>query len=170
ARMFSEYKNDEIVIGFPFEEFVAIAESTEQKEITSALCGCIMDDLPNHVIMAFKNIGFEKGTDHFFGKFDSEIIRLYTPKDENGKINSVTLHIPVKLKNEDIDLNKINSILQKPLLYGFRGNWIDIALTIELKESLNRASMRGDKFEALIKDGINAISKEVKRFRRKVAY
>ncbi|HID28313.1 MAG TPA: hypothetical protein EYP22_10980, partial [Methanosarcinales archaeon] len=52
ARMFSEYKNDEIVIGFPFEEFVAIAESTEQKEITSALCGCIMDDLPNHVIMA----------------------------------------------------------------------------------------------------------------------
>jgi len=83
------------------------------------------------------------------------------------------LHIPVKLKKINkinIDLNKINAMLQKPLLYGFRGNWIDIALTIELKESINRASIRREKFSALIKEGINAIASEVKKFRRKVAY
>lgn len=101
ARMFSGYRDDEIVMGFPLEDFIRIAESTEEKEITSALCGCIMDDIPAGAVSAIEKIGFGKGTDQFFGRFGAEIVRLYTPKAKDGKITSLTLHVPVKFKDNE---------------------------------------------------------------------
>jgi uncharacterized protein (DUF169 family) len=56
ARMFSGYRDDEIVMGFPLEDFIRISESTEEKEITSALCGCIMDDIPTNAVAAIEKI------------------------------------------------------------------------------------------------------------------
>lgn len=172
ARMFSGYRDDEIVMGFPLEDFIRISESTEEKEITSALCGCIMDDIPKNAVAAIENIGFGKGTDQFFGRFGTEIVRLYTPKDKDGKITSLTLHIPVKFKDNETASyvnEKVRELLQAPLLHRVRDNWVDIALPLDLGEPLNRASMRGEKFEALIKGGIDTILKEVEKVKRKTA-
>lgn len=170
ARMFSGYRDDEMVMGFPLDDFIRISESTEEKEITNALCGCIMDDIPAGAVAAIEKIGFGKGTDQFFGRFGEEIVRLYTPKSTDGKITSLTLHVPVKYKDSET-ASKVNEkareFLQSPVLHRARENWIDIALPIELGENLNRASMRGEKFEALIKEGINAILKDVEKVKRK---
>lgn len=170
ARMFSGYRDDEIVMGFPIEDFIRISESTEEKEITTALCGCIMDDIPKNAVDAIEKMGFGKGTDQFFGRFGKEIIRLYTPKDKDGRITSLTLHVPVKYKDRGTALKaneKAREVLQSPMLHRVRDNWIDIALPLELGETLGRASMRGEKFEALIKSGINTLLKEVEILRRK---
>ncbi len=170
ARMFSGYRDDEIVMGFPLDDFIRIAESTEEKEITSALCGCIMDDIPSGAVAAIEKIGFGKGTDQFFGRFGEEIVRLYTPKDKEGKITSLTLHIPVKFRDSEtaIKVNeKAGEILEKPMLHRVRDNWVDIALPLDLGETLNRASMRGEKFETLVKGGIDTILKEVEKVKRK---
>jgi uncharacterized protein (DUF169 family) len=170
ARMFSGYRDDEIVLGFPLDDFIRIAESTEEKEITSALCGCIMDDIPKSAVTAIEKIGFGKGTDQFFGRFGEEIVRLYTPKDKDGKIASLTLHVPVKFKDNETASavnEKARELLQAPVLHRVRDNWVDIALPIELGETLNRASMRGEKFEALIRGGIDTILKEVEKVKRK---
>ncbi len=170
ARMFSGYRDDEIVMGFPLDDFIRIAESTEEKEITSALCGCIMDDIPAGAVSAIEKIGFGKGTDQFFGRFGEEIVRLYTPKDNDGKITSLTLHVPVKFKNSETAARvneKARELLQMPVLHRVRDNWVDIALLLELGETLNRASMRGEKFERIIKSGIETILKEVEKVKRK---
>jgi uncharacterized protein (DUF169 family) len=170
ARMFSGYRDDEIVMGFPLEDFIGLTESTEEKEIISALCGCIMDDIPANAVEAIEKIGFSKGTDQFFGRFGNEIVRLYSPKDKDGKITSLTLHIPVKFRDKETasKANEIaEGILQKPLLHGVRENWVDIVLPIDLGETLNRACMRGERFEALVKGGIDAILKEVEKLKRK---
>ncbi len=170
ARMFSGFGDDEIVMGFPLGDFIRIAESTEEKEITSALCGCIMDDIPAGAVAAIEKIGFGKGTDQFFGRFGEEIVRLYTPKDKDGKITSLTLHIPVKFRDSEtaIKVNeKASEMLEKPMLHRVRDNWVDIALPLDLGETLNRARMRGEKFEKLVKVGIDTILKEVEKVKRK---
>jgi len=172
ARMFSGYRDDEIVMGFPLEDFIRISESTEEKEITSALCGCIMDDIPKNAVAAIEKIGFGKGTDQFFGRFGADIVRLYTPKDKDGKITSLTLHVPVKFKDNETALSvneKARELLQAPVLHRVRDNWVDIALPLDLGEPLNRASMRGEKFDALVKGGIDTILKEVEKVKRKTA-
>jgi hypothetical protein len=172
ARMFSGYRDDEIVMGFPLDDFIRLAESTEEKEITNALCGCIMDDIPAGAVAAIEKVGFGKGTDQFFGRFGSEIVRLYTPKEKDGKITSLTLHVPVKFKDNEtaskVD-EKAKDILEKPLLHRVRDNWVDIALPLDLGETLNRASMRGEKFEAIVRGGIEMILKEVEKVKRKTA-
>lgn len=172
ARMFSGYRDDEIVMGFPLDDFIRLAESTEEKEITNALCGCIMDDIPAGAVAAIEKIGFGKGTDQFFGRFGSEIVRLYTPKEKDGKITSLTLHVPVKFTDNEtaskVD-EKAKEILEKPLLHRVRDNWVDIALPLELGETLNRASMRGEKFETIVRGGIEMILKEVEKVKRKSA-
>ncbi|MCZ7355792.1 MAG: DUF169 domain-containing protein [Candidatus Methanoperedens sp.] len=170
ARMFSGYRDDEIVMGFPLDDFIRISESTEEKEITSALCGCIMDDIPANAVAAIEKIGFGKGTDQFFGRFGEEIIRLYTPKDKEGKITSLTLHVPVKFKDDAtarVVNEKVHEFLQPPVLHRVRDNWVDIALPLDLGETLNRASLKGNKFEALVKGGIDTLLKEVEKVKRK---
>jgi uncharacterized protein (DUF169 family) len=172
ARMFSGYRDDEVVLGFPLDDFVRVAQSTEEKEITSALCGCMMDDIPQGAVLAIEKIGFGKGTDQFFGRFGAEIVRLYTPKEKDGKITSLTLHIPVKFKDSEIASKaneKAGEILEKPMLHRVRDNWVDIALPLDLGETLNRASMRGEKFEALVKSGIDTILNEAEKLKRKTA-
>jgi len=172
ARMFSGYRDDEVVMGFPLDDFVRVAQSTEEKEITSALCGCIMDDIPAGAVSAIEKIGFGKGTDQFFGRFGTEIVRLYTPKEKDGKITSLTLHIPVKFKDVETASKaneKAGEILEKPMLHRVRDNWVDIALPLDLGETLNRASMRGEKFDALVRSGIDTILIEAEKLRRKTA-
>ncbi|MCX9083526.1 MAG: DUF169 domain-containing protein [Candidatus Methanoperedens sp.] len=172
ARMFSGYRDDEVVMGFPFDDFERVAQSTQEKEITSALCGCIMDDIPAGAVTAIEKVGFGKGTDQFFGRFGTEIVRLYTPKEKDGKITSLTLHIPIKFKDNETATKaneKADDILEKPMLHRVRDNWVDIALPLDLGETLNRASMRGEKFDALVRNGIDTILGEAEKVKRKTA-
>ena len=63
--MFGGYRSDEIVFGFPMDTFVKLTEALTEDSIIKALCGCIMDDLPAHVVDNILALGFTKGTDHF---------------------------------------------------------------------------------------------------------
>lgn len=172
SRMFAGYRDDEMTLGFPLEEFIRIAEATEQEEITSALCGCIMDDLPAHVVALVEEIGFGKGTDHFFGRFGEEIVRLYTPKDEEGRTTRLTLHVPIKYGDSDAARRAEEAaanLLQSPVLHRVRDNWLDVAVVIDLEESLNRAAMRREKFKSLLTGGIDAVLDLVQRIKRKTS-
>jgi uncharacterized protein (DUF169 family) len=172
SRMFAGYRDDEITIGFPFEKFKRLAEATEEEEITKALCGCIMDDLPEHVVNLVEKLGFGKATDHFFGRFEREIIRLYTPKDNEGRITTLTLHVPIKYSDTESarKAEKLaEELLQKPVLHRVRDNWLDVAITVELEENLNRAAMRREKFESLLTGGIDAMLELVARVKRKTS-
>ncbi len=53
------------------------------------------------------------------------------------------------------------------MFYLTRDNWVDIVLLIELGESINRAAMRGEKFNALVKSGIEVMLEHIGKFRRK---
>jgi len=170
ARTFGGYRDEEVVMGFPLPQFVRISEATGEEAITNALCGCIMDDLPAHTVTAIEKLGFGKGTDHFFGKFGKEIIRLYTPKDGEGRITKLTLHVPLKYKDKssaEAAVNVAGKLLSDPVLHRTRDNWLDIALPVELGETLGRASMRGERFEALIRSALDTISGIVEKVRMK---
>ncbi|MCL7475534.1 MAG: DUF169 domain-containing protein [Methanosarcinales archaeon] len=170
ARMFGGYEKDEIAVGFPMQEFEVLAEGLTRDEITAALCGCLMDDLPSKVIDTILGLGFVKGTDHFTGRFGNEIVRFYTPKDTKGKITSVTLHVPVKFKDAEAAMSALDvaaEVFEDPMLFGQRDNWIDVALPVDLGESINRAVMRGEKFNSLVKKGIEVMLTHIGRFKRK---
>ena len=170
ARMFSGYTKDELVFGFPMEKFVELAESLKDESITKALCGCLMDDLPAQVVNSILSFGFTKGTDHFSGRFEDEIIRLYIPKDERGKSSSVALHVPVKLKDAKAaeGAQKVASeMFEDPMLSRRRDNWVDVALVIDLHEPINRAAMKGEKFKSILDNGISVMLENISRFRRK---
>jgi hypothetical protein len=62
---------------------------------------------------------------------------------------------------------KAHEFLQMPVLHRVRDNWVDIALPLDLGETLNRASMKGEKFEAIVRDGIDTLLKEVEKVKRK---
>jgi len=170
ARMFSDYRSEEIVFGFPMETFVELTQSLKEDSITNALCGCLMDDLPSGLVNSILDLGFTKGTDHFTGRFKDEIIRLYIPKDDSGKSSSVTLHVPVKFRDAEsaeVSTEIASGLLEHPMEWRLRDNWIDIVLLIELNEPLRRAAMKGEKFNALVNNGIDVLLDHVTRFRRK---
>ncbi|WP_135612661.1 DUF169 domain-containing protein [Methanococcoides sp. AM1] len=170
ARMFSDYRNDEIVFGFPMGAFVELTESLKEESITKALCGCLMDDLPARLVDAILALGFTKGTDHFIGRFGDEIVRLYIPKDESGKSSSVTLHVPVKFKDANAakaSEEVATDLFEEPMNYRLRDNWVDSILLIDLHEPIRRAAMKPEKFNALVNNGIEAMLDRVAKFKRK---
>ncbi len=173
ARIYGGFRDEELAMGFPFEDFKEVVQSLKEKTVTAALCGCIIDDLPKNAIEELENLGFYKATDHFFGRFNGEIVRLYTPKDEKGKITAIALHIPVKISAEEKEIQKAlevaSTLLQNPFLYQQRENWIDIVLPVELGENLSKAAMNGEKFKAILSQGIDVITREAKKLKRKLS-
>ena len=170
ARMFAGYANNEITAGIPWDIFVEIVNGLKSETITAALCGCIMDDLPKHVIDTFLGMGLNKSTDHLFGKFNGERVRLYTLKSDDGTIDRLALHIPIKLPTEEDAIKAeelAGSYLEKPILFGRRDNWLDVVSVLDLDESINRAVMRGEKFKSLLQDGIETFGETVTKLKRK---
>ena|SRR5665648_373771 len=98
-----------------------------------------------------------------------DIVRVYSTKDDKGKISSV-VQIPVKFatKEEAEDaFDAARGIVAESTLVGLRDNWVDMAIIVEFGESINRAAMRGDKFTAFIQDGVRVIKEEAGKFKRK---
>lgn len=117
ARTFSPYKDSELVLGLPYEGAKELAEKIQAlTKCGGALCGCLTSDTPKQIIAVFSKIGFEKGTDYFFGKIKDYNVRLYLNKDEQGRIKWLTVYVPMKGEVKP----------KKPFSVRTRGQWSDV--------------------------------------------
>jgi len=117
ARLLAGYRESEVILAMPTGDAVRLAEKIEkQARHGGALCGCLVSDIPKQVQAAFKDAGFEKGSDYFFGKVRDVNVRVYLNKDETGRFSSITVHIPVKGQAE----------AEPPFTVKPRGNWNDV--------------------------------------------
>lgn len=156
ARGIAGYEDDELAMGIPFDQFVKLAEMLVEPTLATALCGCIMDEIPKHLKTAFVELGFDKGTDHFYGDFKGKVFRFYLNKDENGIMATATIHYPMKFKSEQEAQKSVE--VAKSLLAGLRGestvitreNWLDLILTVKFPDGLEKVALDMEKFKETI--------------------
>lgn len=60
-----------------------------------------------------------------------------------------------------------SGLFEDPMYHRTRDNWVDVVLLVELGGSINRAAMRGEKFNALVNGGIEVMLEHIGKFRRK---
>jgi uncharacterized protein (DUF169 family) len=122
ARIFGNFRANEIVFGIPKQEFDELEKRIENLLKTGgSLCGCQVSDISQEIIKSFQSIGFEKGTDYFFGKIEDYQVRIYLNKDEKGRFKFLTIYLPIKVKGV-VDKIKVPS----PFQVRTRGKWTDI--------------------------------------------
>jgi hypothetical protein len=95
----------------------------------------------------FSELGFERGIDYFFGRVDSQNVRIYLNKDTNGKISYVTIHFPVKGEVE----------ATPPFQARKRGAWTDLYATFKDGEGFDISSGKG------LKELIEELAAKVKK-------
>ena len=100
ARGIAGHNDSELAIGIPFGQFVKLVDMLIEPTLTAALCGCVVDEVPRHLKNAFVELGFDKGTDHFYGDFGEKVFRIYLNKDGRGLMTAATIHYPLKFKSE----------------------------------------------------------------------
>jgi uncharacterized protein (DUF169 family) len=157
ARDIAGFREDELAMGIPYGEFVKLVGLLAEPKLTSALCGCVMDEIPKHLKEAFVGLGFDKGTDHFYGDFEGKVFRFYLNKNERGVIAMVTVHCPLKLRSEEEARKSV--AVAKGLLAGLEGesnalpreNWLDLVLAVEFPDGLEKLAFDREKFESTIK-------------------
>lgn len=119
ARMFGGFSKNDMVVGMPYSIMIDLAEKI--KSLTKsggALCGCQVTDIPADIIRSFKEIGFKKGTDYFFGKIKGHNVRIYLNKDSQGRFNLITIYLPFK--------GELKTKVEEPFKTKKRGDWTDI--------------------------------------------
>ncbi|MFQ6135912.1 MAG: DUF169 domain-containing protein [Candidatus Hydrothermarchaeales archaeon] len=128
ARMFADYADGEVIFGAPLETYKEMVERVEAIEKScgprGALCGCQVTDISPRVVTTFKKIGFERGTDYFFGKVNGQSVRVYLNKDFQGKLGYMTVHLPIK---GDVRV-------KPPFVKSTRGKWTDVSVVVKLEE------------------------------------
>ncbi len=148
ARMFADYKDSEVILGAPLEVFKELETKVKALEKScGALCGCKTSDLPPRVVQMFSELGFERGIDYFFGRVDSQNVRIYLNKDINGKISYVTIHFPVKGEVE----------AAPPFQARKRGAWTDLYATFKDGEGFDISSGKG------LKELIEELAAKIKK-------
>jgi uncharacterized protein (DUF169 family) len=148
ARMFAGYKDSELILGAPPETFKELADRIEALSKTcGALCGCLTSDISPRIIQSFKNLGFEKGTDYFFGKVKDFNVRIYLNKDFQGRMKYITFHLPIKGEVK----------VRKPLTIKRRGDWSDVVVTFGIGEAIDLNTGKG------LREVIEDIIRKVKR-------
>ncbi|NOZ59420.1 MAG: DUF169 domain-containing protein [Euryarchaeota archaeon] len=134
ARMFADYKDSEVILGAPPEVFRELEARVKALEKScGALCGCRTSDLPQHVVQVFSELGFERGIDYFFGRVDSQNVRIYLNKDTEGRVRYITVHLPVKGEVEP----------PPGLEARRRGAWTDLYATFKDGEGFEISTGRG---------------------------
>jgi len=152
ARMFAEFRDNEVILGMPYNAALELAEKIEGLSKTcGALCGCLTSNIPPQILQNFKNIGFEKGTDYFFGKVDGNNVRIYLNKDLQGRYRYITVHVPVKGEVK----------VEKPFEVKKRGNWNDIVGIFNIEE-IGIDLYSGENLEETIKDVVKKMTKNLK--------
>lgn len=156
ARSIAGYGENELAIGIPFDQFVKLVDLLVEPTLAAALCGCIMDEIPKHLKEAFVGLGFDKGTDHFYGDFEGKVFRFYLNKDEGGLMAAATIHYPLKFKSEQEAQKSVG--VAKELLAGLGGestvipreNWLDMILTVKFPDGLEKVALDRKLFEETI--------------------
>lgn len=147
ARLMGHFKTNEVVVAIPMPEFEALNQRIETLLKTGgSLCGCSVSDIPKEIVKAFKEAGFEKGADYFFGKIDNQQIRIYLNKDEAGRIRQLTFYLPIKGKGE--------IKVTPPFQFKTRDKWLDIYAVFEIEElgiNLYTGKNMVEVFKALVK-------------------
>ena len=170
CRTFSGYRPDEVAIGMPYSVFAELAKGIREDRIIRALCGCIMDDLPKNAVKTITEMGFDKATDHFMGYAGKHIIRMYAIKNERGRIEELTLYLPLKFRDEDEArrmYERAGEHFSEPYMVRLRENWLDIVLPVELFAPLQRVVQDREKFENIINSAIDTLITKVEEFRKK---
>lgn len=120
ARLFGGFRENELLLALPKDCFWELEKRIEGLLKTGgSLCGCRVSDIPNEVTKSFKQIGFEKGADYFFGKIEDKQVRIYLNKDESGRFKYLTFYLPMKDLSDEIEV-------LPPFQKRQRGNWTDI--------------------------------------------
>ncbi|MEE8401016.1 MAG: DUF169 domain-containing protein [Candidatus Hydrothermarchaeaceae archaeon] len=148
ARTYGDYRDHELIVGIPLEALKKISKKVEALSKTcGALCGCLTSDISPSIIQSFEKIGFEKGTDYFFGKVDKKSVRVYLNKDSSGRIDFITIHLPIKgeVKTKDPSLT-----ISK------RGKWTDVSLTTSTDGNIELDTGKG--VEEAIREVISKVS------------
>jgi len=147
ARMLGGYRDSEVIIAAPPEVFAEIAEKVRALQKTcGALCGCRTSELPEQVVMAMSEAGFEKGIDYFFGRVNSRNVRLYLNKDTSGRIEHLTVHFPVRGEVE----------VEEPLRVQKRGAWSDVYAILRNGEGFDIYTGEG------VKELVEKLSRKIK--------
>ncbi len=152
ARGIAGYKENELALGIPFETFVKLVGMLVEPTLATALCGCIMDEIPKHLKAAFVELGFDKGADHFYGDFGGKVFRFYLNKDERGLMAAATIHYPMKFKSEQEAQKSVEVV--KELLVGLGGestvipreNWLDLVLMVKFPNGLEKVALDRKRF------------------------
>jgi uncharacterized protein (DUF169 family) len=119
ARLMGGFRPNELLLAIPLNEFNALAHRIEDLLKTGgSLCGCQVSDIPPDVVTAFKEAGFDKGADYFFGKIEGLGVRIYLNKDTTGRIRHITIYIPIR-RTGDVAVNP-------PFQIKRRGTWTDV--------------------------------------------
>ncbi|MCD6324765.1 DUF169 domain-containing protein [Candidatus Bathyarchaeota archaeon] len=90
-----------------------------------------LSDIPAGVTEEFEKIGFSKGTDYFFGKFNGRNVRVYLNRDANGRINLITIHFPIKMSSQEEAeelAKRLSVLLSRPYYVNVRGRWLDLTV------------------------------------------
>lgn len=167
ARSIAGYGPQEIAMGIPFDQFIKLVDTLAEPTLTAALCGCVMDEIPKHVKEAFIDLGFDKGTDHFYGDFNGKVFRFYLNKNGKGLINTLTIHYPIKFKSENyakesVDLaKKLISELGRESIAFQRENWIDLVVTVEFPDGLEKLALDSKKFGEAVSSVLNRFAEAI---------
>lgn len=167
ARGIAGYSADELALGLPLEDFIKLADLLVEPTLSKALCGCLMDELPKHLKEAFSDFGFEKGTDHFYGDFRGKVFRFYLAKDEQGRMTITKVHYPMKFKNEEEAKKSAKAAIE--LLMKLEGtssvlsreNWLDLILTVNFPEGLEKIALDKKEFEKTITNILTKFSEAI---------
>lgn len=127
ARLMGGFRTNEIVLALPIADFDALnLRITNLLKTGGSLCGCQVSDIPKEIITAFKEAGFEKGSDYFFGKIRSHSIRIYLNKDDTGRIKQLTFYLPIKGEEK--------IVVNPPFQFKKRDKWTDIYAIFDISE------------------------------------
>jgi uncharacterized protein (DUF169 family) len=173
ARGLAGYRDSELAMGLPYEHFLAVAEHIEEPRLTKALCGCVMDEIPKHLKEAFTRMGFDKGTDHFYGEFDDKVIRVYLNKGSEGLFSVATYHYPLKCRSKE-DAERVATEAETALAMlggdsgiSIRENWIDLVVIMEYPEGLEKIAVDEAKFRETIESFLKRFCGVIDRIKQK---
>ncbi len=156
ARGLAGYKDNELVVGIPFDHFIKMTELLVEPKLVAALCGCVMDEIPKHLKEAFIGLGFDKGTDHFYGEFGRKVFRIYLQKDEKKVLNSATVNYPMKFKSEKEAKEKVKAAEELLAELGgesmavARENWLDLISIVKFPDGLDKIATDKKRFEQTV--------------------
>jgi len=123
ARVLADFKDAEMAVGLPMEACRVLAERVRDIEKgCTAMCGCLTSDIAPGIIESFRQAGFEKSTDFFFGRVGDRDVKLYLEKDPRGRVGRVTITLPVRGDVGDTDLFRVVR----------RGNWSYVNARVDL--------------------------------------